>query len=99
MQYKAAMERIFGTVASSSTMTLEDNNSSHTNTQMIRVLLYGGAPLSWLLLASFVLSVSDVLTLWYMPCLGILAACLANAVPIGGGIVYVPAFMVYISAL
>lgn len=33
---------------------------------------------------------SSVYELAYLPCIGIFAACLANAVPIGGGIVYVP---------
>ena len=39
----------------------------------------------------FMDNIKHLLDIWYMPFLGILAACLANCVPIGGGIVYVPA--------
>jgi uncharacterized membrane protein YfcA len=50
-------------------------------------------PLLWTLL--FLACVPDrrkLLELLFLPFLGIFAACLANCVPIGGGIVYTPAF-------
>ena len=65
-----------------------------TNTLYLDVILFAVVPIAWSMLAVFVLCAKDVLDLWYMPFLGIFAACLANAVPIGGGIIYVPAFMV-----
>ena len=43
------------------------------------------------LILFFLEDIKILLRLWYMPLLGVLAACLANCVPIGGGIVYVPA--------
>lgn len=44
-----------------------------------------------LLLLYFIDDLQRLLDVWYMPLLGVIAACLANCVPIGGGIVYVPA--------
>jgi uncharacterized membrane protein YfcA len=43
------------------------------------------------LLLYFLEDTKRLLAVWYMPLLGVGAACLANCVPIGGGIVYVPA--------
>jgi uncharacterized membrane protein YfcA len=44
-----------------------------------------------LLILYFLEDIKHLVQLWYMPVLGVVAACLANCVPIGGGIVYVPA--------
>ena len=106
MQYKAAMEKIFRsgsetgeaipTTAANASSALESNENNQF-VFMIQLILYGAVPVCWLLLASYMVSFSEAVALLYMPCLGVLAACLANAVPIGGGIVYVPAFMVNIS--
>lgn len=49
------------------------------------------APLVWCLLFVAIMDLSSFINLLYIPVLGVFAACLANAVPIGGGVVYVPA--------
>jgi uncharacterized membrane protein YfcA len=48
-------------------------------------------PCLWVICFILIMDRESVITFWYMPILGIFAACLANCVPIGGGIVYVPA--------
>ena len=48
-------------------------------------------PLGWSFLFVLIMDRQLVYNTLYMPFLGIFAACLANTVPIGGGIVYVPA--------
>jgi uncharacterized protein len=50
-------------------------------------------PLGWCLLFVLVMNRDSFLSTIYMPFLGIFAATLANTVPIGGGIVYVPALL------
>eukprot|EP01039_Chlorochromonas_danica_P009445 gene9445-10435_t len=49
------------------------------------------APLVWVALFVHVMDREMVLSTWYMPFLGFAAAVLSNSVPIGGGIVYIPA--------
>lgn len=49
------------------------------------------SPLVWTGLFVAVMDRRSVLETWYMPFLGFFAALLANSVPIGGGIVYIPA--------
>ena len=49
------------------------------------------APCIWCLLFIVIMDWSSFVSLLYVPVLGVFAACLANAVPIGGGVVYVPA--------
>jgi uncharacterized membrane protein YfcA len=48
-------------------------------------------PLLWCLLFVSIVDKTTLLSSWYMPILGAVAAFLANSVPIGGGIVYIPA--------
>jgi uncharacterized membrane protein YfcA len=50
-------------------------------------------PLGWCLLFVSIMNRDSFLSTIYMPFLGIFAATLANTVPIGGGIVYVPALL------
>ena len=47
-------------------------------------------PLVWCLLLVSTLSRDEMLSAWGMPLLGIVSATLANSVPVGGGIVFVP---------
>ena len=47
-------------------------------------------PLAWCLLLVATLTRDEMLSAWGMPLLGIGSATLANAVPVGGGIVFVP---------
>jgi uncharacterized membrane protein YfcA len=51
-------------------------------------------PVLWTILFVILMDRDSVLKTAYMPLLGLFAAILANAVPIGGGIVYVPALAV-----
>ena len=44
----------------------------------------------WAVLFCEYMDKSSFFELLYLPAIGIFAACLANAVPIGGGIVYIP---------
>lgn len=48
-------------------------------------------PLLWCVLIVTTLDRQMLLSAWFMPLLGIFSATLANAVPVGGGIVFVPA--------
>jgi uncharacterized protein len=50
-------------------------------------------PLTWSFLFVLLMNRDSVLSTFFMPFLGIFAATLANTVPIGGGIVYVPALL------
>ena len=47
-------------------------------------------PILWCLLLVFTLNREQLLSAWGMPLLGIFSATLANAVPVGGGVVFVP---------
>lgn len=49
------------------------------------------APIVWAGLFVQTMDKDAVLELWFMPILGFCAALLANSVPLGGGIVYIPA--------
>lgn len=60
------------------------------NTQYILNFLI---PLGWCFLFVLIMTRESVISTLYMPFLGIFAATLANTVPIGGGIVYVPALL------
>ncbi len=48
-------------------------------------------PVVWCLLFVFIMDRDGFFNFWYMPFLGLFAAVLCNTVPIGGGVVYVPA--------
>jgi uncharacterized membrane protein YfcA len=50
-------------------------------------------PLAWCFLFVLIMDRESFVSTLYMPFLGIFAATLANTVPIGGGIVYVPALL------
>ena len=50
-------------------------------------------PLGWCFLFVSIMNRDSFISTLYMPFLGIFAATLANTVPIGGGIVYVPALL------
>jgi uncharacterized membrane protein YfcA len=54
-------------------------------------ILSVASPILWCVLFVTIMDRDSLLETWYMPLLGFLAAFLANSVPIGGGIVYIPA--------
>lgn len=54
-------------------------------------ILHVISPLVWMGLFVSNMTAEIVLDTWYMPFLGFAAALLANSVPLGGGIVYIPA--------
>jgi uncharacterized protein len=54
-------------------------------------LMFTCFPILWTLLFLYLMDRETTLLLWYMPVLGFVAAIIANCVPIGGGVVYVPA--------
>lgn len=54
-------------------------------------ILHLYSPVMWCALLVLFVDAKALFDLWYMPFLGVLAAFLANSVPIGGGIVYIPA--------
>lgn len=47
-------------------------------------------PLVWVVLFVGLIDRESFLDTWYMPFLGVFAAFLANSVPLGGGIIYIP---------
>lgn len=47
-------------------------------------------PLVWAVLFVGIIDRESFLETWYMPFLGVFAAFLANSVPLGGGIIYIP---------
>eukprot|EP01033_Poteriospumella_lacustris_P005188 gene5188-3705_t len=47
-------------------------------------------PLVWAILFVGIVDRESFLDTWYMPFLGVFAAFLANSVPLGGGIIYIP---------
>ena len=49
-------------------------------------------PIIWCLAIILIMDRKSLIEISYMPLLGIFAAFLANCVPLGGGIVYIPAF-------
>ena len=103
-QYKAAMKRLFREEDSVSQpvpvqKTAGAMNSTYTRSELelwidshygfiMRFLV----PLLWCLLFVIYMDRKSFLEYLYIPFIGIFAAVLANAVPIGGGIVYVPVF-------
>ncbi len=54
------------------------------------VVLHTITPIVWLILFVGIMDRQSFLETWFMPFLGAFAAFLANSVPIGGGIVYIP---------
>jgi uncharacterized membrane protein YfcA len=48
------------------------------------------SPIIWCFLFVLIMDRKSFIETWYMPILGVAAAFLANSVPIGGGIVYIP---------
>lgn len=87
----------------------EKDNSQHDDDQQLELLglpywveilkenthfiLNFLVPLGWCFLFVFIMTRESIISTFYMPFLGIFAATLANTVPIGGGIVYVPALL------
>jgi uncharacterized membrane protein YfcA len=53
-------------------------------------VLHTLTPLVWLILFVGIMDRKTFLETWFMPFLGVFAAFLANCVPLGGGIVYIP---------
>lgn len=53
-------------------------------------ILHTVTPLVWIILFIGIMDRQSFLETWYMPFLGVFAAFLANSVPLGGGIVYIP---------
>jgi uncharacterized membrane protein YfcA len=49
------------------------------------------SPVLWCIFFVLIMDRESLFETWFMPLLGVLAAFLANSVPIGGGIVYIPA--------
>lgn len=105
-QYKNAMERIFNkentTIISKDTplpTTVGDlENNIIVQNPIVDILIENYdwimktlVPTLWVIIFILMMDRDSFISLWYMPILGIFAACLANCVPIGGGIVYVPA--------
>mmetsp|Transcript_18307 Transcript_18307/g.42157 ORF Transcript_18307/g.42157 Transcript_18307/m.42157 type:complete len:411 (-) Transcript_18307:672-1904(-) len=60
------------------------------------ILLMPILPLLWCALVVSVMDREMILSAWAMPFLGIASASLANAVPVGGGIVFVPALQLLV---
>lgn len=54
-------------------------------------ILNVASPVLWCLFFVIIMDRQSLFETWFMPILGIFAAFLANSVPIGGGIVYIPA--------
>lgn len=54
-------------------------------------ILHVVTPVIWVILFVLIIDRQSFYETWYLPILGILAAFLANSVPIGGGIIYIPA--------
>jgi uncharacterized membrane protein YfcA len=54
-------------------------------------ILHTATPVLWCIGFVLIMDRESLFENWFMPFLGLLAAFLANSVPIGGGIVYIPA--------
>jgi uncharacterized membrane protein YfcA len=54
-------------------------------------ILHTATPVLWCIGFVLIMDRESLFEAWFMPFLGLLAAFLANSVPIGGGIVYIPA--------
>jgi uncharacterized membrane protein YfcA len=55
------------------------------------VLMFGCIPVAWLMVFVYYMDSESVLTLTHIPLIGFAATIIANCVPIGGGVVYIPA--------
>ena len=55
------------------------------------IFMYFLLPALWTCAFVYLVDLDTMLSLWYMPLLGFFAAIIANCVPIGGGVVYIPA--------
>ena len=56
------------------------------------IIVHYVIPGAWIIGAVLVLSIKSVLSNSIYTLLGVFAACLANCVPVGGGIIYIPVF-------
>jgi len=106
-QYKAAMERIFRSEkdlnleTSGGTVEVgfgikEQENLREINYPQLRwysELTLNMLPFFWCFAFVAILDRDSMLSLWFMPFIGIFSATLANSIPVGGGIVFVPALM------
>mmetsp|Transcript_20556 Transcript_20556/g.30900 ORF Transcript_20556/g.30900 Transcript_20556/m.30900 type:complete len:348 (+) Transcript_20556:218-1261(+) len=96
-QYKASMERIHRDDANAETLfeiSLEEPPDRNKYVVMLEknasFLLMPVLPLLWCLLLVCTMNRPMLMSAYAMPLLGIFSASLANAVPVGGGIVFVP---------
>jgi len=103
-QYKAAMQRIANEKGEGEGVLPKDESLAvlspgvpmlfrgpHVATYAQNALYT--LPVVWCILFLLNMDRASTLELWFMPFIGILAACLANSVPVGGGIVFVPALI------
>ena len=65
--------------------------NKHLDSKTAEIILSQALPSLWALALLLFSDTTTILTSWFMPFLGLFAAFLANSVPIGGGIVYIPA--------
>jgi uncharacterized membrane protein YfcA len=97
-QYKASMDRMFRPLEEDPTQFLRNEpepDASHHPLlnwleQHAKILLLPVLPLCWCVLLVCTMTREMMLDAYAMPLLGISSALLANAVPVGGGIVFVP---------
>lgn len=54
-------------------------------------ILHTLSPILWCILFVVFMDRDSIVETWFMPLLGVFAAFLANSVPLGGGIIYIPA--------
>ena len=103
-QYKASMERLFRTDGESppqpmiATKHITTSYSAVATSpievfvdQHFNFLMRYAIPLVWVLLFVTYMDRESFVKDFYITCIGVFAAVLCNAVPIGGGVVYVPA--------
>jgi len=100
-QYKAAMARMLGgsdseerrhNSRSSARPKIETGNEiADYLVENFDSLINFAIPVVWCLLFVLIMDREGFFNFWYMPFLGLFAAVLCNTVPIGGGVVYVPA--------
>ena len=105
-QYKASMERMFDEEKDKPSNNVEDEEKQHQQHPVLQLqsqhpilswlekhapfLMMPVLPLLWCCLFLSTMDRQLLLSSYAMPLLGIVAATLANAVPVGGGIVFVP---------
>ena len=68
-------------------------NKEHNPFERAASLVLGALPILWCVAVFGVTDWRAVRDVWYMGCIGVFAAIEANSVPVGGGIVFVPALM------